>query len=77
MTTEPTDGTVNVLGQSIDELNLSARGRKGAAALGVETIGHLVNRTSEEFLELKNFGVTSLKEIREKLAERNLKLRGE
>lgn len=77
MTTEPTDGKVDVLGQSINELNLSVRGRKGAAALGVETLGHLVERTAAEFMSLKNFGATSLKEIREKLAERNLKLKGE
>jgi len=53
------------------------------ASLGHETI--LVHRrprvailaTGDELLECKNFGVTSLNEIREKLVSLGLKLRGE
>lgn len=77
MTHETTDGKVDVLNQYISELNLSVRARKATIKLGAETIGHLVERTAEEFTELKNFGATSLKELREKLAERNLKLKGD
>jgi DNA-directed RNA polymerase subunit alpha len=36
-----------------------------------------VRRTGEDLMECKNFGVTSLNEVREKLAERGLKLRGD
>jgi DNA-directed RNA polymerase subunit alpha len=45
--------------------------------LGIQTIGELVRKTADELLECKNFGVTSLKEIRERLTVYNIKLRGE
>jgi len=61
----------------ITELNLSVRARKCTTKLGITTIGDLVRRTAEDLLECKNFGVTSLNEVREKLTERGLKLRGD
>jgi DNA-directed RNA polymerase subunit alpha len=64
-------------GLPITELNLSVRARKCTTKLGLATIGDLVRRTAEDLLECKNFGVTSLNEVREKLAERGLKLRGD
>ena len=45
--------------------------------LGINTIGDLVHRTGDDLLECKNFGVTSLNEVREKLSVLSLKLRGE
>ena len=45
--------------------------------LGLNTIGELVRRTGDELLECKNFGVTSLNEVREKLHVHGLKLRGD
>ena len=59
------------------ELNLSVRARKCMTKLGINTIGELVRRTGEDLMECKNFGVTSLNEVREKLTERSLRLRGE
>jgi DNA-directed RNA polymerase subunit alpha len=44
---------------------------------GISTIGELVRRTGDELLECKNFGVTSLNEVREKLTPVGLKLRGD
>lgn len=64
-------------GMPITELNLSVRARKCTTKLGINTIGDLIRRTAEDLLECKNFGVTSLNEVREKLAERGLKLRGD
>jgi DNA-directed RNA polymerase subunit alpha len=61
----------------ITDLNLSVRARKCTNKLGITTIGDLVRRTAEDLLECKNFGVTSLNEVREKLTERGLKLRGD
>ncbi|MFM8415573.1 MAG: DNA-directed RNA polymerase subunit alpha C-terminal domain-containing protein [Planctomycetota bacterium] len=61
----------------ITELNLSVRARKCTTKLGIASIGDLVRRTAEDLLECKNFGVTSLNEVREKLAEKGLKLRGD
>jgi DNA-directed RNA polymerase subunit alpha len=45
--------------------------------LGVSTVGELLRRTGDELLECKNFGVTSLNEVREKLTAQGLKLRGD
>ena len=45
--------------------------------LRINTIGELLRKTGDELLESKNFGVTSLNEVREKLTAMNLKLRGE
>lgn len=77
MTTEPENTNNPILAQGLEELNLSVRGRKCTTKLGILTIGELISRSAEDLMECKNFGVTSLNEIREKLAERNLKLKGE
>ena len=74
---EPSADEQEVYGLSIGDLNLSVRARKCTTKLGITTIGDLVRRTAEDLLECKNFGVTSLNEVREKLGERGLKLRGE
>lgn len=66
-----------VLMRPVTDLNLSVRARKCMNRLGIVTIGELVRRTAEELLDCKNFGVTSLKEIREKLTVYSIKLRGE
>ena len=39
--------------------------------------GFLMRKTGDDLLECKNFGVTSLNEVREKLAIKGLKLRGD
>ncbi len=74
---EPSVDEQEVHGLSIADLNLSVRARKCTTKLGITTIGDLIRRTAEDLLECKNFGVTSLNEVREKLSERGLKLRGE
>src|SRR3712207_2770860 len=56
-----------VLNKPVSELNLSVRARKCMNRLGIVTMGDLVQRTADELLESKNFGVTSLTEVREKL----------
>ena len=40
-------------------------------------IGELIRKTGDEMLECKNFGVTSLNEVREKLTDLGLKMRGD
>jgi DNA-directed RNA polymerase subunit alpha len=66
-----------LLGRPIADLNLSVRARKCMIRLGISTIGELVRRTGDELLECKNFGVTSLNEVREKLTGHAIKLRGD
>ena len=57
-----------VLNKPVSDLNLSVRARKCMNRLGINTLGDLVSRTADELLESKNFGMTSLNEVREKLA---------
>lgn len=66
-----------ILDTPVSELNLSVRSRKCLAKLGISSIGELLSRTPDDLLSIRNFGVTSLNEIREKLGERGLKLRGD
>lgn len=66
-----------LLDRPISDLNLSVRARKCMVRLGLTTIGELVRRTGDDLLECKNFGVTSLNEVREKLTAAGLKLRGD
>ena len=66
-----------VLDRPIADLNLSVRARKCMVRLGMTTIGELMRKTGDDLLESKNFGVTSLNEVREKLTQMSLKLRGD
>jgi DNA-directed RNA polymerase subunit alpha len=66
-----------VLNKPVSDLNLSVRARKCMNRLGINTLGELVNRTADELLESKNFGMTSLNEVREKLGQFGLTLRGD
>lgn len=66
-----------VLNKPVSDLNLSVRARKCMNRLNIGTFGELCQRTADELLEAKNFGMTSLTEVREKLAQFNLKLRGD
>jgi DNA-directed RNA polymerase subunit alpha len=66
-----------MLARPISELNLSVRARKCMIRLAINTLGDLIRRTADDLLECKNFGVTSLNEVREKITTLGLKLRGE
>jgi DNA-directed RNA polymerase subunit alpha len=66
-----------VLNKPVSELNLSVRARKCMNRLGINTLGDLVQRSADELLESKNFGMTSLNEVRDKLSQYGLTLRGE
>lgn len=68
-------GDMELIGRSVNELNLSVRARKALALLGVNTLGDLCMMTEAELMGVKNFGMTSLDEIKEKLDEMNLQLR--
>jgi DNA-directed RNA polymerase subunit alpha len=66
-----------VLNKAVSELNLSVRARKCMNRLGINSLGDLVQRSADELLEAKNFGMTSLNEVREKLQQYGLTLRGD
>jgi len=59
----------------IAELELSVRSRKALQRLGVITLGELTQRSEAELLSIKNFGQTSLTEIKQQLAANGLSLR--
>ena len=66
-----------MLAKPIGDLNLSVRARKCMTKLGIQSLGELLSHTGDELLDCKNFGVTSLNEVREKLTEMQLKLKNE
>ena len=66
-----------VFDNPITDLNLSVRARKCVSRLGLSTIGELMNRTPDDLLAVRNFGVTSLNEIRQQLAEMGVALRND
>jgi DNA-directed RNA polymerase subunit alpha len=68
-------GQESKLPKPVSELNLSVRARKALSLLNISTIGDLVSRTEAELLGVKNFGATSLQEIKERLADEGLSLR--
>jgi len=68
-------GDEQILQRSVNELQLSVRARKALSLLNIQSIGDLCLRTEAELMGVKNFGMTSLLEIKEKLALRELSLR--
>lgn len=64
-----------ILNKTMDDLELSVRARRALDRLGVATIVELINKTEAELLGCKNFGVTSLNEIKERLEGLGLSLR--
>jgi len=61
----------------ISELKLSIRARRTVENLGCLTLGDITQHSEEELLGMPNFGVTSLLELRNRLAEYNLSLKGD
>ncbi len=69
------DGPPEVLNKYLSEIEFSSRSRKCLQRLNLVTIGDLIMKTEAELLATKNFGLTSLNEIKQRLAEYNLTLR--
>lgn len=66
-----------IYGKPVSELNLSVRARKCMTRLNINTMGELLSKTADELMEARNFGVTSLNEVREKLTIMGVSLRGD
>jgi DNA-directed RNA polymerase subunit alpha len=73
--TLPDDQDMGLLNKPIDDLQLSVRARKCLQKLNLRSIGELTSRTDAELLGCKNFGVTSLNEIKKSLGDIGLSLR--
>ena len=61
----------------IDKLEFTVRTGNCLTAGGIKSVETLCNTTALELSKLPNLGRKSLKEIREKLAEHHLKLKGD
>jgi DNA-directed RNA polymerase subunit alpha len=58
----------------ISVLEPSARTRNCLEAEGIETLGQLVSLSEHDLMKFRNFGTTSLNEIRDKLAAFNIEI---
>ena len=58
----------------VNDFELSVRSRNCLAKMNIFTLGDLLSITEQEMLSYKNFGETSLKEVKEMLAMRGLRL---
>jgi len=63
-----------VLDTPVTDFELSVRARNCLKRVGVRTLGDLVKISEAELLSYKNFGETSLLEIKEMLSTKNLRL---
>ncbi|MGL4513697.1 MAG: DNA-directed RNA polymerase subunit alpha [Lacipirellulaceae bacterium] len=59
---------------SVAELNLSVRASNCLESESIMTVRELVSRTEDQLLEVRNFGETTLAEVREKLRDMGLHL---
>ena len=65
-----TDAAIEAkLNMSLAELKLSVRATNCLESENIHTVRDLVRRSEDQLLEVRNFGETTLNEVREKLAE--------
>ena len=69
------DVAPEILTKGVGELELSVRSRKALQRLNINTLGELASRTEDELLGCKNFGATSLNEIKQQMTSFGLGLR--
>jgi DNA-directed RNA polymerase subunit alpha len=65
---------MELLSKPIEDLDLSVRAKNCLDAVNLSTRGDLVKQSEMELLKVRNFGKTSLKEIKKKLSDLNLSL---
>ncbi len=63
-----------IFSEPIETLNLGVRAYNCLKAAGISTIGELVQHSEEEVMKIRNLGKKSLESIKERLAERGLRL---
>jgi DNA-directed RNA polymerase subunit alpha len=62
------------LNQSLAELNLSVRATNCLESEGINTVRDLVLQTDDQLLQVRNFGETTLSEVKERLGAIGLRL---
>ena len=65
----------SILSKPVDDLQLSVRARKCLQKLNIRSIAELTRKSEPELLGIKNFGATSLNEIKKVLSNYGLSLR--
>ena len=72
---EPTNvNNEGVLGTPMEQVEMSVRARRALDGLNIHTLGELAAKSEAELLACRNFGQTSLNEIRQRLSEYGLQL---
>ena len=64
-----------LMSKPVGDLELSVRSRKALQRLNINSLGELTSRTEDELLGCKNFGQTSLNEIKQQLGTFGMSLR--
>lgn len=59
----------------IEDLNLTQRSYNCLKREGIHTVGELVSRTEQDLLDIRNFGMKSIDEVKEKLEAMGLSLK--
>ncbi|MGD8453499.1 MAG: DNA-directed RNA polymerase subunit alpha C-terminal domain-containing protein [Phycisphaerae bacterium] len=67
-------GREAILQKPVSELELSVRSRRCLQRLAVSTLGELCQLSEADLLAARNFGVTSLNEVKARLADHSLQL---
>jgi DNA-directed RNA polymerase subunit alpha len=62
------------LAMSIEQLNLTVRSSNCLESNNIQTVGQLARLTEADLLKIRSFGKTSLREVRQKLADLGLSL---
>ena len=71
----PQGADPGLLALPVAGLGMSIRSRKCMEALGIQTVSDLVSHSEQDLLRSRNFGQTSMLEIKQKLAEMGLGLK--
>lgn len=61
-----------ILGMPVSSLNLSARARKALSRMNVTTVGELTKKTEMDMREVRNCGLFTIKEIKDKVSSLGL-----
>jgi DNA-directed RNA polymerase subunit alpha len=69
------EGSPEIMSKYLSDLEFSGRARKCFQRLNLVSVGDLVSKTEAELLAAKNFGQTSLNEVKLKMSELGLSLR--
>jgi len=73
---EPDDELAAKYAIKLSELSLSVRARNCLEAENITTVGELIEKTEADLLKMRNFGKTSLSEVKSKLADLGLSISG-